>query len=210
MEIKIVIDAPKGWKRRVLLYVVTPVALVAATALIARATVQNVDASWIQSGSQVSASDLSNDFGTVNANFTSLDQRITALEAFRTQATADGGYSLGATYCGLTTGTTGAFTSGALVGYAAARPLCQTACGATTAHMCVGDEIVRTYQLGKSIPVTGWYSGGVSGYSPTTGAEDCTGWTEAAQLGAAWSANGTVGNPSLGNCSTSQPILCCN
>jgi len=80
MEIKIVVDAPKGWKRRVLLYVVTPVALVAATALIARAMVLPVDAGWIEAGAPVSASDLASDFSAVNTNFGTLDQRVGVLE----------------------------------------------------------------------------------------------------------------------------------
>jgi hypothetical protein len=80
MEIKIIIDAPKGWKRRVLMFVVTPVALVAALGAAAYATQQQLDTSWIGDTKPVSASSLSTDLANANANFTDLYAQLKALE----------------------------------------------------------------------------------------------------------------------------------
>jgi hypothetical protein len=213
MEIKIVIDAPKGWKRRVLLFVVMPLGLVAATALIARATVQNVDAGWIQAGSQVSATDLSNDFGAVNTNFSSLDQRISALEAFKTQATLDGGYSVGAVYCGATQ----PIYSGALGGYAGAKALCQAQYG-PAAHMCTGEELVRSLATGtqaSSLPSGkgGWYSGFMyASYpaAPSNGMFDCNQWTSSANDGNAGPVYSSSSGIGVLTCNTTGlAVLCC-
>jgi hypothetical protein len=84
MEIRIVVDVPKGAKRRVLMFVVTPIALVAATALVARATVLSLDSSWVQDGGVVSASSLASDLSNANSNFATLDQRVAALESHTT------------------------------------------------------------------------------------------------------------------------------
>jgi hypothetical protein len=205
MEIKIVIDAPTGWKRRVLLYVVTPVALVAATALVARATIQNVDGSWVQSGQPVSASSLAGDITAINDNFTSLQAQVNALEAFRTQATADGGYSLGATYVGVTS----TFNGAQVGGYTAAKQQCQTAYGAS-AHMCTTEEIGRSAQVGVALPTNlGWYSAAIrvgrDGNSAVV--NDCFGWTSGLNtvLGAA--ATGPTLQPTLTTSSDSDPLL---
>jgi hypothetical protein len=56
MEIKITLDAPKGWTRRALLYVATPLALVGVTAAIASAGPMNpIDTSWIAAPNKISA-----------------------------------------------------------------------------------------------------------------------------------------------------------
>lgn len=203
MEIRIVIDAPTGWKRRVLLYVVIPVALVASTAIIARATVQNVDASWVASGAPVSAANFNSDLNTINANFASLDQRLTILEA---RTTSDGGYSVNATYCGTTESMTGQIAGG----YAGAKAFCVAACnGANTAHMCTTEELLRSLSLGTGQPGPSWISTGTLGvvWSPSSAA-DCNRWAsaESSDYGGAWDGNGAV----LSSCDTVSPIACCN
>jgi hypothetical protein len=85
INIRLKIDAPTGWQRRVLLYVVTPLALVAATAAIAHAT---IDTSWIADGKPVSSSKL-------EGNLKALDMRLATLEhgepTYGAQVTAGGG-----------------------------------------------------------------------------------------------------------------------
>jgi hypothetical protein len=79
MEIKISVDAPKGWTRRVLLYVATPLALVGVTAAIASAGPMNpIDTSWIAAPHQISAA-------LLKAN---LDDLQTQCTANQTQATS--------------------------------------------------------------------------------------------------------------------------
>jgi hypothetical protein len=195
MEIKIVIDAPKGWKRRVLLYVVMPLGFVVVAGVAAHA----YDTTWIASGQQVSAAALKNDLDEAQT-------RIAALEAFRAQATADGGYSLGATYCGSTPATNGQITGG----YPGARALCQTACGGSPkAHMCTNEELVRTLQTSVASSIGGWYSTGtfVGAYGTGNPVADCSGWTTNSTgfYGAQWD----VGSASVSLCSLSQAILCC-
>jgi hypothetical protein len=150
---------------------------------------------------------------TMNANFADLNTRLTAVESLVAKATADGGYSLGATYCGSTAATEGAFSGpGALTGYAAAKAQCQSVsgCSATAAHMCTTDEIARTEQLSVAIPVSGWYSTALSYADWTTnrtGADDCNAW----QWNTSWNGvDGGIAVPFTGNCNTSLPILCCN
>jgi hypothetical protein len=71
MEIKIVIDAPKGWERRILLYVMTPIALVAAAAVGAHA----YDTSWIQANAPVSAASLKADLDEAQTRLTNIEAK---------------------------------------------------------------------------------------------------------------------------------------
>ncbi len=106
------------------------------------------------------------------------------------------------TYCGQT-----AATTGNIGGYAAARQLCATACGVSTAHMCTGHELAISLQLGEAVP-DGWYS---SFGHFDRGAEvnrDCAGWTSAA-AGTLGPAAGPSG-PDNGDCSAMRPINCCS
>lgn len=61
-------------------------------------------------------------------------------------------------YCGATSSS---FT-GSAGGYTAIKSLCQTACNKRTAHLCSGEEVIRSASLGM-LPVTGavgWYATG--------------------------------------------------
>src|SRR5262245_43083513 len=69
IDIRLSLDAPEGWKRRVLFYFVTPFALVAGASAVAQA----YDTSWIADNQPVSASAL-------KANLDEIQTRITALE----------------------------------------------------------------------------------------------------------------------------------
>jgi hypothetical protein len=134
-----------------------------------------------------------------------------------TVITTDAGvsYSVGATtYCGTgPTSTVGGISYNG-TGYAGAKALCQasTACGSDpSAHMCTSEEIIRSSQLGISVPA-GWYSTSIWGVagsplSAATNYGDCNGWSvsDSGHFGSFWSPN-----PDTRPCSDSEPILCCN
>ena len=146
----------------------------------------------------------------MNDNFSSLDQRIAKLEAVSAAQTADGGYSLGATYCGASSNTTKGDLSGLTVtgtGYAKARTQCQVTCGATSAHMCTGDEVERSSQLGLKPSGAGWYSPGTGYPLGSVGYFDCHGWIDGTTAfgGGAWNST-----PQYATCDTLFPVLCCN
>jgi hypothetical protein len=162
------------------------------------------------------------DANQVNANFAAVSKLIVAT----------GSYSIGATkYCGQTsTATTGSFASGSLVGYPAAKALCQSAqsCGPSqTAHMCTAEEMVRSAQMGVlpafspfGPPSPGWYSTGTyeqiaTGTGSTALLEDCAGWQIAtgstAYYGHVWQlAPSGQGNPGVNVCSNTNPVMCCD
>jgi hypothetical protein len=145
---------------------------------------------------------------SMNDNFTALDTRLAKLETLTAKASGDGGYSLGATFCGASSSTTKGDLSGLSVTgttYVKARTQCQTTCAAPSAHLCAGDELTRSVQLGVA-PTTGWYSSSAG----TSGFAECLGWTNtsSAQFGPAWSGSGQ--SPQYASCDTLYPILCCN
>jgi hypothetical protein len=88
MDIKIAFDAPKGWTRRALLYVATPLALVAVTAAIASAgPVNPIDTSWIAAPNPISAAllkgnldDLQKQSTDLQATAAQIDTRLTTIE----------------------------------------------------------------------------------------------------------------------------------
>jgi hypothetical protein len=128
--------------------------------------------------------------------------------------------SVGGIYCGATAPTTGQFTGPSAYGYTNARTLCQqvgSPCSAT-AHMCRADELVRSLEFGMPIPGTPWYVSGLAASGdPDYGTgitSDCNGWNSAgagssghADTGSVWVAGSF---PAAANCSTSQPIACCD
>jgi len=83
---------------------------------------------------------------TFSSDFANIQNRLSALER---QATFDGGwYSAGGVYCGETANLTGD-----VGGYAGAKAQCGGVCkleglSRSTAHMCTGDETVRTTAIG--------------------------------------------------------------
>jgi len=207
MKLKVYVidfETPR-WVRRLVAYV-APVVLVLGVAAIALAG--NL-VTWTD-GQPLKAADL-------NSNFASLQSQINALQAFQVQATADGGYSLGATFCGVTAATAGSFSGpGTLTGYASAKAQCQavSTCSPTAAHMCTSDEVVRTRQRGEAITYSpagyAWYASGVYATYAGDGQYDCGGWSEigSTSFGSAWST--VTVSPNNDVCSNSHPILCCN
>jgi hypothetical protein len=144
------------------------------------------------SGQTLTASDLNNNFSYVQAHPILM--------------VADGGsYSLSAIFCGQTLPN----NTGDLGGYASASQVCQTKCG-PAAHMCTTEEMVRSAQLGISVPNAGWYASGVqlTGSAgnpvPTT---DCQGFTSdsADYYGAVWDGFGQISA-----CNNPEPIDCCS
>jgi hypothetical protein len=197
-EIVVKLVLPRWMKTR---WTLAVVALASAVSAIVYATVPNTFAP----GDPLSSS-------KINANFTSLDGRITALEKFDIGASriveTRGGkaWSLGAVYCGVTASTTGQITGG----YAGVKGLCETACISTSAHMCTSEEIVRTAQVGVAAPA-GWYSAGlwsIYNGSASTVDSDCASWTSnsATVNGYWWSSTYAI----VQACSTSGPVLCCD
>jgi hypothetical protein len=159
--------------------------------------------------SEITASQ--NSISDLQGQLTALQNSVTALQAWQAQATTDGEYSLGATYCGDTAATLGSFSGpGTLTGYASARGQCQqvSGCSTTSVHMCTADEIARTRQLNISIP-TGWYTTGIAAEAPPGEATECNGWTiNTGGVGSIWQSNG---QPAQTTCyTTAYPILCCN
>jgi len=219
MKLKVYVvdfETPR-WVRRVVAYV-APAVLVLGVAAIALAG--NL-VTWTD-GQPLKSADLNNNFTYLEGQITALQTAQAAAQAVLTQATADGGYSLGATFCGATAATAGSFSGpGTLTGYASAKASCQAVpgCSSTGAHMCAPDEIVRTRQRG--IPVTataadndGWMAGGTYNYySPgASSTTDCNGWTSSSgsSLGPSWVLNAGANAPTIDWCNNAQPILCCN
>lgn len=155
----------------------------------------------------------------LNDDFNALDTRLTAVETKRPIAkVGTASYSLDATYCGKTPSTSGSFASGLLKGWAAAKDLCQTACGASaTAHMCTGGELVRSAQMGIAT-TPGWFAAETAygtGQANSFGEFDCEGWTSNAatfvayaNYGPSWSSGPDY--PNAQSCTVSSPILCCD
>ncbi len=177
--------------RRAFLFLAVPAGVIAAAALTARADVPNS----FKAGDALSADKLNADFKDVDAR---LAHPVVAKNAKK--------YSLGATYCGATANpTTGQTTNG----YAGAKSSCEAvaACASSpSAHMCTGDELTRSVQLGVAV-TSGWYASGTS--APTAGPpRDCQGYTTASNMlyGAYWQSF----YPDVDNCSLSHAVLCCD
>jgi hypothetical protein len=198
IDIRIRIDLSPRQKRVMRAAVVGGTVIAALGLGVALATVPNS----FSSGQSVSAN-------SMNQNFTYLDSKA------RFVAALDGGqYSVGAThFCGIgPTNTTGAISYSGMTGYAGAKAICAaaTGCGpSATAHMCTGEELARSAQLGIT-PPTGWYStytwlitSGAGGAASVQ--SDCIGWTSTTAMGALGGAG-----PTVAACSTSEPVLCCD
>ncbi|HUJ25409.1 MAG TPA: hypothetical protein VLW85_05290 [Myxococcales bacterium] len=121
-----------------------------------------------------------------------------------------GPVSVGGVYCGSTDPTTGSFTFAYMTlrgqlnvtGYLAGKALCEkaTGCG-EAAHPCNTDELVRSAELGVSLPGSAWYSGGPGS------ANDCMGWTNGTST---YSGSNWGGYPGVWmSCASSVPIACC-
>ena len=147
----------------------------------------------------------------VNANFADLDSRL-ASGRFVTTNDAGVSYSTGfTTYCGKSASVTGAFASGAKVGFAAAKAQCESVPGCSpSAHMCTSEEIVRTSQMGYPTG-NGWFSTGTTNGAASAPINDCQGWRvgDGTQQGSLWTGTGSEFVGWIG-CNTAEPILCCD
>jgi hypothetical protein len=144
----------------------------------------------------------------LNASFTTLQ---TGIADSRVAAVGTKKFSLGATYRKPTDAVPGGFQSGGN-GYASAKSRCEVQLASETAHMCTGEELTRSRQLGIEVS-SGWYTSGAYFFDgPNSAAShECSGWTSSAggKLAPRWDAEGEHG-PSIGSCSDSHPILCCD
>jgi hypothetical protein len=95
-------------------------------------------------------------------------------------------------------------------GYSATRAPCQAACGTPTAHMCSGEEVIRSAALGTTMP-TGWFAAGFNVYSINTYVSDCDGFTTSnAVSGTLWKNNDSGAWASNAPCTHVHPVLCCD
>lgn len=126
-------------------------------------------------------------------------------------------------FCGVTpTSTTAQFQAGGLVGYRAAKFMCEQACGKRTAHFCSTLEAIRAHEFGVDLP-RGWLKNGAaaSGQLGTTSwvYTECNGWFIGTTnfsgnnyAGPIWAPATSTSNaaPSNDGCGTSLPLLCCD
>jgi hypothetical protein len=168
----------------------------------------------------------------LNANFKALQDAIDTVIAStapgaKVYAMANGKkYSINATYCGATLATTGAFVQGGLVGYAAAKAVCESTCLSPSAHMCTGEEMIRHVSMGGSVPTgQGWIAssaGVVDSYPARTDGSsltcyyDCLGYQASAKISCSGGASASFGTIWLGTyfsslgCDQSAAIYCCD
>ena len=159
--------------------------------------------------------------GPVNATSYALNGSPFSNDAGRTllSYTSDAGTltkSVSGLFCGQSptatpyTGKITDATSGA-VGYLATKLICQGICSSPTAHMCNGQELVSSEELGINIPPAYqmWYSsGGWSSQTSGTQVDDCRGWTaeDSSVAGQFWGGypGGTF------TCANTFQIACCD
>lgn len=111
--------------------------------------------------------------------------------------------SIGGAYCGATSAT---YDGAAVGGYTGAKAKCEASCGTATAHMCDGADILRSEQLGITMPSGVW----ISSYTASMTPVDCVSWTMNQT-----NTNGEVLNLSppafsMVTCDTSHAIACCD
>jgi hypothetical protein len=129
-------------------------------------------------------------------------------------------YSVGGGLCGLTPPYNGAQVNG----YAGAKSFCQDVIGCSpTAHMCSGEELVRSSATGKKLPagtvtpLYAWYASSLYTIVNTAGQieSDCGGFSasDGSTNGAAWywpTATSTGVPNGIACSSTTTPIACCD
>jgi hypothetical protein len=208
IDIKINIDLSPRQKKVVRAAVVTGAVIGALGIGIAIAA--PIDTTWVVTGAPLTAVQL-------KGSLDGLQAQVTALQAFQMQATANGSYSLGATYCGATAATEGAFSGpGSLTGYASAKAQCQgvSGCSPAAGHMCTNEEIVRSMQVGVAVGASGWISTGTAAQYTSTGrVMDCESWrgvSSTVDLGALWSPGSIGPQPNFDWCNNPHAILCCD
>jgi hypothetical protein len=178
MDIKITFDAPKGWARRALLYVATPLALVGVTAAIASAGPMNpIDTLWIAAPHQISAALLKanlddlqtqctaneNQSNSLQSQATTLQTTVNTLTAAVTKLQAP------TRMCGQTMG-----LDGNRGGYKGLATVCHGvgACS-SKAHVCSLAEVEAALAAGEAQPNAGQVA--ILGGQP----DDCSRWGSA-------------------------------
>jgi hypothetical protein len=183
-------------------YLLLPGTILFGAATIASAT---IDTSWISPNQPISASNL-------KTALSQTESRLSNVEKARPTLTRNGkSISLDAAYCGKTAPTTGQVTGG----YAGVKSLCENvaSCGSSkTAHLCSGEELTRSAQLGISLE-GGFYASGNYAQFVTGGSafpiRDCVAWTTAGanDYAVTFDPNGPSG---VATCAMSLPMLCCD
>ena len=146
----------------------------------------------------------------INANFKTLADGVTALEAKKTVTVTLNGmqYSVGATaYVGGTQGYMGAD----IQGYTGAKRKCEAAFPSRPGvHMCTTEELARTAQVGIVVPNASWYAAATRvGRDANSGVtNDCFGWTDSSAGN--YSAVAVTVGFSVGTCNQLLPIACCD
>lgn len=137
----------------------------------------------------------------LQAQISAQEARIAALEAATTVAPP-----MESSYCGST-----AAAGAALGGYPAVKAMCEATCGTATAHMCDGNELRRSAQLGQITTESGWYGADYAPYG-STGRQDCQGWRSSSETesGPVWVGTEVAPFPSTDFCDTTWPFLCCD
>jgi hypothetical protein len=164
--------------------------------------------------------------GPVNASSIAQNGVAITNSAGRTIVTTDAGSrSVFGLFCGASAKTTtGVITDlgSGTAGYPATKVICETTCKSPTAHMCNGQELVASTELGLAVPSTSWYSTGAFSYLDTVAGanterayvNDCDGWTQTSPgntfvggfLGMIWSGSA----PDNDWCAASYTIACCD
>jgi hypothetical protein len=213
VKLKIVIvDLELSTKAKKRLAFGVPLALILASGAIAFAGINwtpphewSNDAGANYAGPSLKASDLDDNFNTLADAGATLQAQVDGLQG---QITA---LQVGAaTFCGVTSPVDGKIGS-----YALAQQACASVANCTaSAHMCSGDELVRSAQMGNRPGVNGWYSLGAGIAGTTNSPEvptDCVGWTnnDSTVYGPNWTNQGSYSAPLGAPCDGALAILCC-
>lgn len=155
------------------------------------------------------------DAAPLNANFVALDTRVDGIE--KGAVAGSSSISPSAVYTGLTDPLVGA----AIGGYRGAKLKCEVKFG-TAAHMCSTEEMIRSMQLGLTVPVPTEGAFRIAGNFSThseagtlTVLCDCLAYTASTSgqagvtyVGNAWGGGG-VPAPGVAACDVAYPIGCC-
>jgi hypothetical protein len=138
------------------------------------------------------------------------DHAVSATSADRvTRRSGSVSISAGGAFCGQTPP-----TPGNVGGYRAASAMCRAAAGCgVAAHVCTGDELVRSAVLGVGPTARETqYAAGAWGSTTTGEINDCLGFTSnaVADFNRLWATGpGSDGVPTTTNCANAYPIACC-
>lgn len=211
-------DFPTPRQTRLGLLVLVPLALVLGPRALAWADLQ-IKTAWSK-GDKLSATEMGDQFAKIK---TAIDKPSVTLGAVQFGRTGK--------YLGKSDPTTGKWVSGALVGYAAGKKICEDKFQSPTAHVCSADEVIQNAAVNPGAFSIGqaWIVGGTQYFDMRPNAnkqeilvmQNCTGWTSNIGLedgsslihydGPSFNKNneGAV-VPSTEHCNDSFPIHCCD